>query len=403
VDEREARKIPMTPETAVLHTRATRTTRGASARLFASAASRYWLGVFPAAHGAKRRLLERAESIPDPLLRAAALDSHRDKGANSEGLAALAVLAPAENRTDVARSLVAYQLMLDYLDGVSEAPSADPMANGLRLHCAFEVALDPSAEHDDYYAYSTVKEDGGYLRELIETCRAPLANLPSYEAARPRLLRQALLCCESQALNHALHCVSLQDQLDEWAARTAAESGLEPGFEWWELIAAAAASSLCVGALLALAATPGATEADAQRVEAAYFPWATGLNGLLDSLVDIDEDPEDASHLRRYQSYEQAADRLQALAAGARRRVSELPDGRLHEAILAAMGALYLIHEEAWCPDREPISLAVYAALGPLAKPSIAVHLLRRRGRGGRALLAARRSRARLRPDGFVK
>ena len=68
----------------------------------------------------------------------------------------------------------------------------------------------------------------------------------------------------------------------------------------------------------------------------------------------------------------------------------QLPDGQLHEAILAAMGALYLIHEEAWRPGREPISLAVYSALGPLARPSLAVHLLRRGGRGSRALLTAR-------------
>ncbi len=39
---------------------------------------------------------------------------------------------------------------------------------------------------------------------LIETCRAPLRELPSYAAARAPLLRQARLCRESQALNHAL-------------------------------------------------------------------------------------------------------------------------------------------------------------------------------------------------------
>jgi tetraprenyl-beta-curcumene synthase len=372
------------------------TGRRGSLRLFATAAGRYWLGVFPAARSAQRRLLARAETIPDPLLRADALASHRDKGPNSEGLAALAVLAPPRARAPLARSLVSYQLMLDYLDGVSERPSADPLANGLRLHRAFEVALDLDAPHLDYYAQAPASEDGGYLLELIETCRAPLRELPSYGAARGALLRQARLCCESQALNHALRFVAVDRQLDEWAAQTAAQADLEPGFEWWELIAAAAASSLCVGALLALAATEGAGEGDARRVEAAYFPWATGLNALLDSLVDLDEDPEDVSHLRRYRSHQHAAERLQALASGARRRVSELPDGRLHEAILAAMGALYLIHEEAWRPGREPISLAVYGALGPLARPSLAVHLLRRRGRGGRALLAARRSRARL-------
>jgi tetraprenyl-beta-curcumene synthase len=392
----EARKVVVSSEAASLRSRGERTARGGSLRLFATAARRYWLGVFPAARATQRRLLARAEAIPDPLLRADALASHRDKASNSEGLAALAVLAPAAKRAVLARSLVAYQLMLDYLDGVSERPTDDPLANGLCLHGAFEVALDPGAPHADYYALAPASEDGGYLLELIETCRAPLRELPSYEAARGPLLRQAHLCCESQALNHALRFAPLADQLDKWATQTAEQAGLDQGFEWWELIAAAAASSLCVGALLALAATPGATEADARRVESAYFPWASGLNALLDSLVDLDEDPEGASHLRRYRSHEQAAERLQALAIGARRRVTELPDGRLHEAILAAMGALYLTHEEAWRPDREPISLAVYGALGPLARPSLAVHLLRRGGRGSRALLAARRPRARL-------
>ena len=390
-------KVVMSSDATVLPSRRRQTAQGGSVRLFTSAARAYWLGVFPAARSTKRRLLARAEAIPDPLLRADALASHREKGSNSEGLAALAVLAPAERRTQLARSLVAYQLMLDYLDGVSERPSPDPLANGLQLHRAFEVALDPDAAHQDYYSHAPGSEDGSYLRELIETCRAPLAQLPSYAAAREPLLRQARLCGESQALNHAQRFAPLGDRLDDWAARAAAQSELEPGFEWWEMIAAAAASSLCVGALLALAATPGMSEADACRVESAYFPWASGLNALLDSLVDLDEDPEDASHLRRYSSREQAAERLGAIAAGARLRVAELPDGRLHEAILAAMGALYLVHEEAWRPGREPISLAVYAALGPLARPSLAVHLMRRGGRGSRALFAARRSsRARL-------
>jgi tetraprenyl-beta-curcumene synthase len=381
---------------ALLRTRTRRDTRVGTVRLFGSAARRYWFEIFPAARSTQRRMLARAEAIPDPMLRADALASHRDKGSNSEGLAALAVLAPGRRRAEVARSLVAYQLMLDYLDGVSERLTDDPLANGLALHRAFEIALDPGATHADYYAHAPAREDGGYLRELIETCRAPLRGLPSYVAARGPLLRQARLCCESQALNHALSFTPVEAELDEWATRTISESGLEPGFEWWELIAAAAASSLCVGALLALAATPGAGEADARRVEAAYFPWASGLNALLDSLVDFDEDPEDASHLRRYESHQHAAERLAAIASGARRRVAELPDGRLHEAILAAMGALYLIHKEAWQPGREPIALGVYGALGPLARPSLAVHLLRRGGRGSRSLLTARRSAARL-------
>jgi tetraprenyl-beta-curcumene synthase len=373
-------------------TTATKRSSG-SARLFAGTAWRYWFQVFPAARSTQRRLRELATKIPDPLLREDALISHDHKGSNSEGLAALAVLAPRRRRSEIAQSLVAYQLMLDYLDCVSERPVEDPVDAGLELHRAFAVALDPDASHEDYYARAPAAQDGGYLEQLIETCRAPLRELPSYQAVRGPLQHQALLCAESQALNHALRFTPVEDRLSEWAIRIVAEAGGESEFEWWELVAAAAASSLCVGALLALAATPGVGENEARRVESAYFPWASGLNALLDSLVDLDEDPEDGSHLRRYSSPERAAERLGAIAAGARERVSALPDGALHEAILAAMGALYLAHEEAWRAGREPISRAVYEALGPLAKPSLAVHLLRRRGRGTRALLRARHNR----------
>ncbi len=381
----------MTTPTALVAPHRRSSVRGGSLGIFATAAGRYWTGVFPVARSTQRRLLARAEAIPDPKLRADALASHHDKGSNSEGLAALAVLAPSGRRAQVVRSLVAYQLMLDYLDGVSERRNDDPLGNGLALHRAFDVALDPDAPHEEYYAHTSTRDDGGYLHELIEICRAPLRDLPSYPATREALLRQARLCRESQALNHALRYTSVQEELGDWAERTAAEAGLDPDFEWWELIAAAAASSLCVGALLALAATPGAVEEEARQVESAYFPWASGLNALLDSLVDLDEDPVEASHLRRYESQDHAAERLRTIAAGARNRVAQLPDGRLHEAILAAMGALYLIREEAWQPGREPISLAVYGALGPLARPSLAVHLMRRPRHGGRAVLAALR------------
>src|SRR3954447_20384721 len=329
---------------------ARRTPRLGAARLFVSAAAAYWFEVFPEVRRNQQRLRVLAESIPNPELRADALAAHHDKGSSSEGLAAMAVLAPRAHRAQLAQALVAYQLMLDYLDGVSERPCGDPLANGLALHRAFEAALDPDAKHPDYYAFAVSRDDRGYLHELVETARRSLAELPSYRTIQGSLLRQARLGRESQALNHALAFTPVQERIEEWAATTAADADLGPGFEWWELIAAAAASSLCIGALLALAATPDADEAEARAVEAAYFPWASGLNALLDSLIDLDEDPEDASHLRRYRSREHAAERLTAIAAGARRRVSQLPNGELHEAILAAMGALYLVREEAWSP-----------------------------------------------------
>lgn len=367
-------------------------TRLGAARLFAQAARRYWLEVFPAVRSAQRELRRRAEAIPDPLLRQDAIASHRDKGSNSEGLAALAVLAPAAARRDLARSLVAYQLMLDYLDGVSERPTSDPLGNGACLHRAFEVALDPAAAHADYYELAPCRDDGGYLVALIEACRAPLQKLPSLAVVQDRLLRQARLCCESQTLNHAHRFAPLEERLSSWAGEATAEAGVEEKLEWWEVVGAAAASSLSVGALLALAATPGRTDRDASVVEAAYFPWASGLNALLDSLIDLDEDPVGTSHLRRYASPEVGARRMGMLAASARERLSRLPDGEWHEAIFSAMGALYLAQPQAWRPDIAPVSQAVLDNLGPLAGPALCVHALRRGGRGSGAFFRAMRS-----------
>jgi tetraprenyl-beta-curcumene synthase len=382
---------------AMFHSGHNNSSNGGSVRLFAKAGRRYWLQVFPAARAAQREMLSRARAIPDPMLREDALISHTQKGSNSEGLAALAILAPSEKREALARSLVAYQLMLDYLDCVSERPVDDHLDAGLHLHRAFEVALDPDAAHSDYYALAPADEDDGYLLGLIEACRACLGELPSYGVVRAALLRQARLGGGSQSLNHALRFAAVDERIMQWAASTASESELDRQLEWWELLAAAAASSLTVGALLALAARPGATGEEARLVESAYFPWASGLNALLDSLVDLDEDPDGASHLRRYESPEVAVERLEMIASEARRRVSELPDGHLHEAILAAMGALYLAQPEAWYPGREQISLAVLNSLGPLTRPALLVHQLRRGGRGSVALLAARRrSRARV-------
>jgi hypothetical protein len=238
-----------------------------------------------------------------------------------------------------------------------------------------------------------VGDDGGYLTELIATVRRPLGGLPSYPVVRGALLRQARLCRDSQALNHALRFSPVQEQVADWAAATAEDVGIDAGFEWWEVVAAAAASSLSVGALVALAAKPGVEKAEAEAIDAAYFPWASGLNALLDSLVDLDEDRDETSHLRRYESGEYAVERLTALAAGARERVSALPDGRLHEAILAAMGAMYLSQPEAWRPGAEAFSRSLYRTFGPLTGPSLVVHVARRGGRGAGTLLRARGGR----------
>ena len=103
----------------------------------------------------------------------------------------------------------------------------------------------------DYYAHCPQREDGGYLREIVDSCRAALAELPSYPAVAPAALRAAERIVEFQSCNTGERQGDLQ-ALERWAlAATPPGSDLR----WWE-VAAAGGSSLCVYALIALAADP---------------------------------------------------------------------------------------------------------------------------------------------------
>ncbi len=110
----------------------------------------------------------------------------------------------------------------------------------------------------------------------------------------------------------------------------------------------------------------------------AYFPWIGGLHSLLDNLIDKRED-EAAGHrsLVEYYGPQRAAQRMSWLAERAERMARELPDGRRHTVILAAMIANYLSTPEAQSAQLAPVSQAVLATTGPLATPTLLVFKLR--------------------------
>ncbi len=217
-----------------------------------------------------------------------------------------------------------------------------------------------------------------------------LSGLPSYASARGALGRRARIAAESQALNHSLLLGVEEEEIAEWASAAARASSLEgEELRWWEVVAAAA-STPALGALTALTAQRGATASDFVAVEKVYFPWVNALNTLLDSLVDLDEDPALQRHIERYGSPQAAAERVAAIATRARAEVSELPDAQGHDLILAAMGGYYLADPAAWLGDRSEIAAAVQTSLGPFARSTLLVHKLRR-GTSGTALRPRRR------------
>jgi tetraprenyl-beta-curcumene synthase len=342
---------------------------------FAGAARRYWLGVFPRVCAERRRRESRAQQIPDPLLQRVVLDALRKWG-NIEGATAFAAFVPARRRAAAARAMASFQAAYNYLDMLTELPNADPALNGRLLHSALLVALDPDAAHPDYYARHHLREDGGYLIDTVEECRAALAELPSYAAVAPAALRAAERIVAFQSCNTG-DVEGDHLELERWArAHTPVGSGLR----WWE-VAASGGSSLGVYALIAAAAQPRIGEAEVAAIEGAYFPWIGALHSLLDNLVDIAEDyaTGQRSLVGCYASSLDARTRMQLLAERALRAAEGLPGGCGHVLVLAAMASFYLCTPEASAPAARPVAQAVLDALGEPARLSMFVFRTRLR------------------------
>jgi tetraprenyl-beta-curcumene synthase len=328
---------------------------------------RYPLLIFPSVARELSRRRVRAEQIQDATLRRLALAALGKRG-NMEGAALLAVLAPPARRIETIRALVAFQAVYNHLDVLTEQPCSDPVANGRQLHQALLAALDRDAPYADDHALDPRGEDGGYLLELIEACRACLAALPSYPLAAPSVRAAAERIVSFQSLNLGERQGS-HDGLRQWAtAQTPPESGLR----WWET-AAAAGSSLGVHAMIALAAGPTLDPRELARIDNAYFPWIGALHSLLDSTVDVAEDRQDAQRnlLAYYASPAEATLRMELLATRAGEAARTLGAGRQHEAILLAMASYYLSAPEAATSATRGPSRAVARALGSLMGPSL--------------------------------
>jgi tetraprenyl-beta-curcumene synthase len=352
--------------------------RVALAAAFVDAALRYWLTVFPRVSRGLRHWHERAGQIPDQELRRIAFDSLRKRG-NIEGAAAFAAFTPRVHRAAALRALVAFQAAYNYADMLSEQPHVQAIANGRRLHEALLVALDPGAPQLDYYAHHPQHDDGGYLQELIDTCRTALNTLPSYAAVASSARRAAARIVTFQSLNVG-KAQGDHDALSRWAHEETPSGG---ELEWWET-AAAAGSSLGVHVLIAAAADSELQQTDIAVIDDAYFPWIGALHSLLDNIVDRQEDAitDQRNLVSYYASPAQAAVRLRVLAVKAVGRARALPRGERHAIILAAMAGNYLSTPEANAPDVKAVSQSVLEAIGDLATPTLLVFKLRRLGSG---------------------
>jgi tetraprenyl-beta-curcumene synthase len=311
----------------------------------------------------------RARAIPDGPIREDALQAIECKRENADG-AALFWTLPRRRETRLLRLLVAYQIIWDFLDSVSERGACEGLANGLQLHKALVEALDPAAPISDYYRYHTWSDDGGYLRALVEACRSHCASLPSYGRVKPIVLREAERA-RVQAINHDVDPGFRDEALKDWAAE---EFSGEHRLAWFELSSAATAS-LAVHAFLALAAQPSCTEEEISRTCEAYFPWVAAAATMLDSYVDQVEDTANGDHryVAHYATDEHARERVRNLIARAAAETRRLRGGHRHAVVAACMIAMYLSKDSARTPEMRANTASIARAGGSLTRALLPV------------------------------
>ena len=323
----------------------------------------YWLSIYPRVARELRRWRKQAALIPDPTLRRQALAALRDKRRHAEGAAAFAVISPRARRRRVVRFLVAFQVMYDYLDTISEQSGVDPLLDTLQLHTALTDALMPGIAQGAAYALHPQQDDGGYLAGFVAVCRASCSSLPAFAVVAPAVRSAAQLAIRSQGYNHALPQAPAEFLSDEVAPWAWGAGGEAHGLTWWEVIGATG-SSLGILALVAAAADPELERSERDAIHDVYVPWAGAVLALTDSLVDQECDSDDATHslVARYPSAQVAAERVSAFATRALELTRATPHPERHALIVTSMIALFASAEARDPHAREALHGALSAA-----------------------------------------
>jgi tetraprenyl-beta-curcumene synthase len=335
----------------------------------ALANARFWPKVAPLASGELERWEHRARTIEDPVLQSLALEKLREERFNAEVAATLATLASKDHRRSVVEAIVAYEVMYDYLDGLTERPTADPLRDGREIYQAFTDAITPGQSAVGGYYISRAADDSGYLTELVAVVREALARLPATAAIAPAAGRAASRCAEAQIRAHAVPALGTT-QLEQWASSEAANTPLG----WQEFLAGAASSVLAVHALIAAAADERTTLEEAGEIDATYLSICA-LSTMLDSLVDYQRDVRagQVGYIRYYDDHDVLARDLADAARRAIEHAAPLRNGAHHVMTLVGVAAYYISAPTANGDFARPVIRQVRRELKPLITPTLAV------------------------------
>ncbi|WJH37579.1 tetraprenyl-beta-curcumene synthase family protein [Paenibacillus sp. CC-CFT747] len=294
--------------------------------------------VLPSVRTSLKQWREEAERIPDEELRRQALASLATKAFHCQGGAVYAA-AGLHARHDLIPLIVAFQTISDYLDNLCDRSTSLDPEDFRSLHEAMLDAVDPERVPGDYYAFRSEKEDGGYLRHLVETCRQCIGRLPSYSKVQAPVIRLVRLYVELQVHKHIRRDLREQALLQWWEKHKAEVPGI-----YWNEFAAAAGSTLGVFLYFLAAADPDFPEEEANIILEAYFPYVCALHILLDYLIDQEEDRAggDLNFCFYYRDMEETAARVAEVAERAKERIDGLKAPAFHRMIIEGLLALYL-------------------------------------------------------------
>lgn len=291
--------------------------------------------------GVKQELghwVEAARRIPDPELRKQALASIYSKKFHCQGGAVYAA-ANLPQKERLISLIVAFQTISDYLDNLCDRSTSLDPADFRRLHQSMLDAVTPELEPADYYAFRNERDDGGYLRWLVETCRNQISQLPSYHHFAGEIRRLVSLYVDLQVYKHIRHDLREDSLIRWWEANGKGYPEI-----WWNEFAAATGSTLGMFMLFLASSEPDADPATAAVIAQAYFPYVCALHIQLDYLIDQAEDREggDLNFCFYYGSGEETVRRMDFIAAEARKAISRLKAPRFHRMIIEGLIALYL-------------------------------------------------------------
>lgn len=294
--------------------------------------------VFPKVNTELQEWADVCKNAKDKVLSNQALDSIRLKRFHAQG-GSIYALYPHASVQGAVRFIVALQTISDYLDNLCDRTGVNDEASFRQLHLSMLDAVDPRRSLGNYYSLYPYKDDGGYLKKLVEECRSQISLLPSYGLVADTIRDYVGLYTELQCCKHLDREVR-EERVVSWAA---GHMGSYPEISVWEF-AAASGSTLGIFCLTAAAYNPMLTAYEVDNIKRAYFPWVCGLHILLDYYIDSQEDLQtgDLNFTYYYENLKQCEERLSFFIGKSLEQCSKLNYTAFHITVVRGLLAMYL-------------------------------------------------------------